>query len=498
MSTCSAHKNKHTALLQQAGVGFLILAVTLFDAGISSATAEEPPSWIIDSNAGCKLWNGAPQPNETVTWTGECRNGYAEGVGVEEWYQDQKLTERVEGLLIEGKLNGKGTSTWATGETYVGSWRDSQYHGKGIHILPNGERYEGQWAGGKRNGTGINILPNGERYEGQWEDGKRQGKGKYSWPDGRRYAGEWKDNQLTGQGTLKWPNGETYVGTWQNGLRDGYGTLANTIGDKVVGEWRADRLIGIATLTRVDGEKYVGEWQENKFNGRGTHNMATQDQYVGDFKNGARDGFGTYTFASGEKYVGEFKAGRREGQGVSYAASGEVISSGIWQNNKLIREVYFISPRRENNSPSSSSASPSQVAVPMKHSASGTYRVPILINGTITLDFLVDSGASDVSIPADVVGTLKRTGTLQPDDFLDSQTYVLADGSRSIAERFRIRSLTVGNIVLENVVGSIADAKGGLLLGQSFLGRFDSWAIDNKTHALVLSGSGTNQGRGPQ
>ena len=33
----------------------------------------------------------------------------------------------------------------------------------------------------------------------------------------------------------------------------------------------------------------------------------------------------------------------------------------------------------------------------------GTYVVPVLINDAITLDFVVDSGAADVSIPADVV-----------------------------------------------------------------------------------------------
>lgn len=37
-----------------------------------------------------------------------------------------------------------------------------------------------------------------------------------------------------------------------------------------------------------------------------------------------------------------------------------------------------------------------------------------------------DSGAADVSIPADVVMTLMRTGTLRPGDFLGTQTYRLS------------------------------------------------------------------------
>jgi clan AA aspartic protease (TIGR02281 family) len=123
--------------------------------------------------------------------------------------------------------------------------------------------------------------------------------------------------------------------------------------------------------------------------------------------------------------------------------------------------------------------------VPMV-SDGGTFKVPVTINGELTLKFVVDSGASDVSIPADVVRTLWRTGTIAKDDFLDSQTYRMADGSTIPSQQFKIRSLKVGNTMLENVTGSIAPATGDLLLGQSFLTRFKSWSIDNERQALVL------------
>jgi predicted aspartyl protease len=113
--------------------------------------------------------------------------------------------------------------------------------------------------------------------------------------------------------------------------------------------------------------------------------------------------------------------------------------------------------------------------------------VPVTINGQLTLDFIVDSGAADVSIPTDVVQTLWRTGTITDDDFLSSETYRMADGSTVPSQRFRIRSLKVGDTMLENVTGSIAPAAGSLLLGQSFLARFKSWSIDNQLQALVLN-----------
>ena len=116
----------------------------------------------------------------------------------------------------------------------------------------------------------------------------------------------------------------------------------------------------------------------------------------------------------------------------------------------------------------------------------GVFSVPVLINNTLTLDFMVDSGASDVSIPEDVVRTLVRTGTIKDTDFTGEQTYILADGSKVKSKTFRIRSLKVGDRVLDNVLGSVSSMNGSLLLGQSFLGRFKSWSIDNTKHALGL------------
>jgi hypothetical protein len=116
----------------------------------------------------------------------------------------------------------------------------------------------------------------------------------------------------------------------------------------------------------------------------------------------------------------------------------------------------------------------------------GVYVVAVRINETITLNAIVDSGASDVSIPADVVLTLMRTKTVSLNDFLGKQIYVLADGSQVPSQQFRIRSLKVGNKIVENVVASIASVKGNILLGQSFLGRFKSWSVDNEKHILIL------------
>jgi len=117
----------------------------------------------------------------------------------------------------------------------------------------------------------------------------------------------------------------------------------------------------------------------------------------------------------------------------------------------------------------------------------GTFRIPVRINDQLTIKFTVDTGASDVSIPADVVLTLIRTDTISSGDFLGERPYTLADGSTVKSQRFTIHKLQVGDIILENVMASMGDPKGVPLLGQSFLSRFESVTQDNKKQVLVIT-----------
>lgn len=116
----------------------------------------------------------------------------------------------------------------------------------------------------------------------------------------------------------------------------------------------------------------------------------------------------------------------------------------------------------------------------------GVYVVPIRFNDVFTLNAIVDSGASEVSVPADVASTLIRAGTIAPEDFLGEQITILADGSKVPSKRFVIHSLKVGDKTVENVPAFISSAQGPILLGQSFLKRFRRWSVDNDQHILRL------------
>src|SRR5260221_11735746 len=116
----------------------------------------------------------------------------------------------------------------------------------------------------------------------------------------------------------------------------------------------------------------------------------------------------------------------------------------------------------------------------------GVYRVPVVINDALKLNFIVDSGASDVSIPADVVRTLIRTGTIKKSDFIGTEMYSLADGSSVSSRTFMIRSLKVGDQIITDVRASIADVDAPLLLGQWFLRRFTSRSQPKAATELLL------------
>jgi uncharacterized protein len=117
----------------------------------------------------------------------------------------------------------------------------------------------------------------------------------------------------------------------------------------------------------------------------------------------------------------------------------------------------------------------------------GAYSLPVLIDNAITLKFVLDTGASDVLIPGDVVSTLIRAGAVEKKDFIGTGTYTLADGSKLPSARFIIRELKVGGNVVKNVTASVAPVQGTPLLGQSFLSKLPRWTIDYKQHVLIVA-----------
>jgi hypothetical protein len=150
----------------------LILCLPMLFAAAS--WAEDDVTWIADKN-GCKVANPFPQTDETITWTGQCKNGYADGEGVLEWSVKGKLADRYEGSMKLGWADGKGTLTRSEGGRYTGDWKRSLQEGNGQFDAPDGSTYTGQWKAGKPHGAGRYRTPGGRVITGEWLDGEFQG-----------------------------------------------------------------------------------------------------------------------------------------------------------------------------------------------------------------------------------------------------------------------------------------------------------------------------------
>jgi len=127
----------------------LLIVATLLFVSIGANAGE----WIADSKTNCKVWNDNPQPNETISWSGDCGDGYAYGSGIIIWYKNGKENTQYKGAMFRGKHAGKGTITWSNGDKYEGDFVDNQVTGKGTITWSNGDKCTGTFQNGQPVGT---------------------------------------------------------------------------------------------------------------------------------------------------------------------------------------------------------------------------------------------------------------------------------------------------------------------------------------------------------
>lgn len=114
----------------------------------------------------------------------------------------------------------------------------------------------------------------------------------------------------------------------------------------------------------------------------------------------------------------------------------------------------------------------------------GVYLIPTLVNGS-NMNFIFDTGASDITISQVEALFLYKQGTLTDDDFIGVQQYQIADGSISEGSIINLKTVQIGNKVLHNVKASIIhNTSAPLLLGQSALSQFGKVTMDYKKNTL--------------
>jgi hypothetical protein len=105
------------------------LAATLLIVSIPAIAAVDNSAssgWTTASNMPCKVWNPEPQPNESVTWSGGCKDGLASGKGILRWTENGKPDVEFAGEYADGKRNGAGVMTMPDGQRTIGTWEDDE------------------------------------------------------------------------------------------------------------------------------------------------------------------------------------------------------------------------------------------------------------------------------------------------------------------------------------------------------------------------------------
>ena len=180
------------------GIAKAMLAAALLNCGSLTASADSSSNngqWLKDGE--CSLFSAGAGAGDTVRWTGECVDGYAEGLGTATFTHDgqnQSFTANfARGVIADGHI----ITRWGQGWSYDGETVDGRFNGAGVLVTASADRFEGQWSNGKLNGFGVLRRANGERYAGDWKDDKPNGLGELRRADGTLVSGAFVDGKLT-------------------------------------------------------------------------------------------------------------------------------------------------------------------------------------------------------------------------------------------------------------------------------------------------------------
>ena len=111
----------------------------------------------VANQPGCHLWNPGLAAGATVTWSGECSAGYAQGPGTVHWrYDEGQQTE--EGAFLDGRQHGTWVVHESDGDVSEGLSVNGQRQGIWTWWFTNGNVAEVPWVNGERNGERVECA----------------------------------------------------------------------------------------------------------------------------------------------------------------------------------------------------------------------------------------------------------------------------------------------------------------------------------------------------
>lgn len=150
--------------------------------------------------------------------------------------------------------------------------------------------------------------------------------------------------------------------------------------------------------------------------------------------------------------------------------------------NKYLVVIFFIT--------SSFNVVYSQNIVEMRK-INGIYQIPCKVNG-IPMNFVFDTGASDVTISVTEAKFLLKQGLLKKNDFLENVNYTMANGEIIDGTKINLKTIEIGGNILTNISASIIYKQNvPLLLGQSALSKLGEYSING--NYLTLNSNQKNK-----
>ncbi len=343
-----------------------------------------------DVQTSCLIANIPTLEQLSLTWTGDCPDGKASGVGNVFAFSGGELRYILRGRFDDGRLTRRDQMRSCAGDacsdqvaaavlrahavlnhqskaanppTVTGvvapatkadiHAADAVYRGNFVvdpttHLVSGDGRVEfvdgrvfiGTLEEGKRGGRGTYIWSSGERYVGDWRNDLQEGHGEWTSLKGDRYVGEYRLGKREGKGTMTYANKMQYEGTWQADQPSGQGTFHFPNGDIYEGQVAAGEQNGTGTLTQKNGDRYVGQWRQGKRDGKGVAEWNNRQRYEGDWQRDRKEGTGLMLFPDGGTYDGSWKDDLASGRASIQFASGDAYVGEVLDGQPHGKGVY--------------------------------------------------------------------------------------------------------------------------------------------------------------
>lgn len=316
----------------------------------------------VTGQSECYVWNGSLAAGATVTWTGQCSGGRAQGEGTLKWVWDGgNKTSKSTGSLQDGKGHGRWVVRESDGDVWEGSYVEGTRHGDWVWHTADGNVWEGPIVRGKLQGNWVGRYKDGSVHEGAVVGSKRHGAWVERYAGGGIEEGSYQEGKRHGKWIVRLADGGVGQGLYEKGaiqrrwvvrttsedgeeVETGEGGVS---GGKKIGNWNYKTTtihgqdlysnegpyvegkkhgLWVWRLLAPDGGHYAthqGPYVEGKRHGDWV--VSTYDKtYEGPYVEGKKHGKWSWRYRNGNAGGGQYVKGKKHGLWVdSGLGSGE-------------------------------------------------------------------------------------------------------------------------------------------------------------------------------